>query len=186
MISIKYIILFWIIFLILFIFYCIFRLNYVLIPATTNSYPNITNNIKTNKNNVIKNQNNFKDIIQYLDEETEKNTITKLPGCENVYNDNIAVRSLGYRNCDDAYTDYFNNNLDINKKYGNNKTLAEISNYIIKFCGKPPISLSQPEIKKEDISNPKVPSSVGSTFFSKNLEQQKLFSDCTYNLPSEE
>jgi perosamine synthetase len=33
----------------------------------------------------------------------------------------------------------------------NNKTLAEISNYIIKFCGKPPISLSQPEIKKEDI-----------------------------------
>lgn len=118
MISIQYIILFWIIFLILFIFYCIFRLNYVLIPATTNA--NII------KNNINKSQNNFKDIIQYLDEEKEKNTITKLPGCENVYNDNIAVRSLGYRNCDDAYTDYFNNNLDINKKYGNNKTLAEI------------------------------------------------------------
>lgn len=33
-----------------------------------------------------------------------------------------------------------------------NQTLNDISNSIIKFCGKPPINLSQPEIKKKDLS----------------------------------
>jgi hypothetical protein len=65
-------------------------------------------------------------LVDYITTEQSKDKIVDIPGCQNVYDDNIAVRSLGYNNCSSAYADYYNRNLDINSKYGNVKTLAEI------------------------------------------------------------
>lgn len=137
MLDINYIILFWAILLIIFIIYCIYRMKDNMIPQpnsqaitksiTTKSMlitnPNITLQTSRFSNTTEPTNQN---IIQYLDNLQKNDKIIDLPGCENVYDDNIAVRSLGYNSCATAYNDYYNRNLDPNKLYGNTKSLANI------------------------------------------------------------
>jgi len=113
----NYIILFWIIALILFTFYCIFRLSYL-----KEKYDNTISPIIT-MNSTLPNTNN---IISYINNIQSKHKITDVPGCENVFDDNIAVQSLGYNNCQSGYSDYLSKNLDINKKYGQPKSLSDM------------------------------------------------------------
>jgi hypothetical protein len=65
-------------------------------------------------------------IISYLDNLKAHNKIIDVKGCENVYDDNVRVRELGYNSCGNAYADYLNNNLDPEQKYGNAKSLSEV------------------------------------------------------------
>lgn len=65
-------------------------------------------------------------LIDYITAEQHKDKIIDIPECKNVYDDNIAVRSLGYNNCTSANADYYHRNLDINNKYGYGKSLAEM------------------------------------------------------------
>jgi len=106
----KYIILIWIILLILFIFYCIFRLKY----------------LKEKYDNTIS---PTYPIINYINDIGQKNKITDVtnpPQCKNLYDDNIKVQSLGYSNCESAYADYLAKGFDINNKFGNDKSLADM------------------------------------------------------------
>ena len=105
----KHIILFWILGLILFTFYCIFRIKHI-----------------REKYDDIKLDNKPKTIIDHINNIQGKNKLTDMPGCSTIYDDNIKVQELGYVNCESAYIDYLNNNLDINNKYESEKTLAEI------------------------------------------------------------
>ena len=117
----QYIILFWIIGLILFTFYCIFRLKYIgdtnKINKTNEKYADINIPITTKP----------RDIIAYINNiQQTQNKITDIPVCKDVYDDNYKVQDLGYNNCNSAYNDYLQKNLDINNKYGIDKTLADI------------------------------------------------------------
>ena len=163
----NYIIFFWIICLIIFTFYCVFRLKYLndtsnkklkekyynattanTNPSTTNpssTNPSTTNPSSTNpsptplltaytgnvlvtrpeitKKPIITKTNNF---ITYIKNIQDKDKITDMKNCEYLYDDNIKVNEIGYRNCGDAYADYLDKNYDINKKYGHNYTLADV------------------------------------------------------------
>uniref|UniRef100_A0A6C0EYZ3 Uncharacterized protein n=1 Tax=viral metagenome TaxID=1070528 RepID=A0A6C0EYZ3_9ZZZZ len=111
----KYLILFWILALIIFTFYCIIRL-YLLREKYSDVLP----------------------IASYVSGIQNIKNITDIPGCKNVYDDNYAVQTLGYRNCNDAYFNYLSKNLDVNNNYGQPKTLAQI-------C---PVSAKTPEYSK--------------------------------------
>ena len=111
----KYLILFWILALIIFTFYCIIR-QYLLREKYSDVLP----------------------ISSYVAGIQNIKNITDIPGCKNVYDDNYAVQTLGYRNCSDAYANYLSKNLDVNNNYGQPKTLAQI-------C---PVSSKTPEYSK--------------------------------------
>ena len=49
-----------------------------------------------------------------------------MPGCDNVYDDNIKVQELGYIDCQMPIVDYLIKYLNINNKYESENTLAEI------------------------------------------------------------
>jgi hypothetical protein len=117
MLQYKYLILIWIIILIIFTFFCIYRLSRIsrISRISNNKFDNISMPYATSQN-----------LVDYITMEQSKDKIIDIPGCENVYDDNIGVRSLGYNNCSSAYTDYYHRNLDINQKYGNSNTLAEL------------------------------------------------------------
>ena len=118
----KYIILFWIIALILFTFYCIFRIKYKL-----ERYRNIPLPIPTlNINNTVATQQPASNIISYINNIQYQDKITDVPGCENMYDDNFKVQSLGYNNCNNAYVDYLNKSFDMDNKYGQDKSLSDI------------------------------------------------------------
>lgn len=106
----KYIILFWIIALILFTFYCLFRLWYLGAPARMDKF----NNITTNPN-----------AIQYIENLLAKDKITDIPACANVFDDNYGVRALGYRSCNDAFADYLSKGLDTSNNYGAPRSVAD-------------------------------------------------------------
>jgi hypothetical protein len=111
----KYIILFWIIALILFTFYCIFRLWYLGAPAREmDKFVDTSINITTNPN-----------VIQYADNLLAKDKITDVPDCANTFDDNYGVRALGYRSCNDAYADYIVKGLDTSNNYGATKSVAD-------------------------------------------------------------
>lgn len=117
----KYIILFWIIGLILFTFYCIFRLKYISEKNKTikknENYANIDIPITTQP----------QDIISYINNiQQTQNKITDIPVCKDVYDDNYKVIELGYNTCSLAYNDYLQKNLDMSNKYGRDKSLSEI------------------------------------------------------------
>lgn len=121
MLQTKYLILIWIVILVIFTFYCIYRLSRMPNSTSTNRFDNINQpppQIPPNATTL--------NLVDYITTEQSKDKIIDIPGCQNVYDDNIAVRSIGYNNCSSAYADYYNRNLDINSKYGNVKTLAEI------------------------------------------------------------
>ena len=118
MISIKtkYVILFWIIILVLFTFYCIIRMKYL-----REKYDNtpILTPIPTNTAN----------IINYINNIQKQKKITDLDNpleCKNLYDDNIRVQSMGYNNCESAYADYLAKGFDVNNSYGQPKSLAEV------------------------------------------------------------
>ena len=101
----KYIILFWIIILILFTFFCINRLKY------------------------LKEKYDTMPIITYINNVQTQNKITDLtdpPQCKNLFDDNIKVQSLGYSNCENAYSDYITKGYDINNKFGQPNSLADL------------------------------------------------------------
>ena len=75
----KHIILVWIIGLILFTFYCIFRISYI-----REKYDDITITTKPNT------------IIDYINTIQNQNELTDMPGCSNIVDDNIKVQELGY------------------------------------------------------------------------------------------
>jgi hypothetical protein len=110
----KHVLLFCIIALIVFTFYCIIRLHYLkqkfydisVIPRTTNY-----------------------NVISYINNIQSKDKITDMPGCSGVIDDNDSVKTIidaKYNDCKSAYSDYLKNNKDINNKYGKNKSLIEI------------------------------------------------------------
>ena len=110
----KYLILFWIIVLILFTFYCVIRLNYL--REKYGDTPTPTANSTTN-------------VINYINNIQKQNKISDLsnpPECKNLYDDNIKVQSLGYSNCQNAYADYLEKQMDVNNSFGQPKSLAEI------------------------------------------------------------
>ena len=128
----KYMILFWIIGLILFTFYCIFRIKYVIdktenfnptlaVPTNTLAVP--TNNVWITKPQTTMNSNN---IIAYINNVQSTKSITDIPGCENMYDDNINVQKLGYNNCNNAYSDYVSKGLNVKNKYGKTQALVDI------------------------------------------------------------
>ena len=104
----------WLVLLTIFTLWCIYNLykNYKLpdLRKFDNILPNPTS----------------KTIISYLDNLKVHNKITDVNGCENVYDDNTRVRELGYNSCANAYSDYLNNNLDPDQKYGTAESLSEI------------------------------------------------------------
>jgi hypothetical protein len=123
MLEMKYFFLIWIVVLILFTFYCLYRLSKMTPPPTTipliTKLPDIA---KFDNTSQPTNQN----LVSYINDLEANDKITSLPGCEKIYDDNIAVRALGYNSCASANADYYNRNLDINKTYGNAKSLAQL------------------------------------------------------------
>ena len=114
----KYIILFWIIILILFTFYCLFRLKYI--------SANITKKMQEKYDNTPLSTLKGSNAIDWINNIEKKGKITDIPECEYVYDDNIAVGNLGYSDCQTAYNDYVNKNFDVNNKFGQSKSLADI------------------------------------------------------------
>ena len=111
-ISNEYIILIWIIGLILFTFYCVFRLKYISDKHINNNKIN-NNKINNNKHINEKYENipyltNPNNIISYINNIQSQDKITDVPGCETVYDDNYKVKILNpkYNNCNMAYVDY--------------------------------------------------------------------------------
>lgn len=121
----KYIILFWIIALILFTFYCIFRLWYLGAPARGMDKFDNSGSVGTTNPNAI----------QYADNLLAKDQITDVPACANTFDDNYGVRALGYRSCNDAYADYIVKGLDTSKNYGATKSVDD-------YC---PVTTKSPE-----------------------------------------
>lgn len=111
----KYIILFWIIALILFTFYCLFRLWYLGASARGMDKFNDTGIAVTTNPNAI----------QYADNLLARDQITDVPACANTFDDNYGVRALGYRSCNDAYADYIVKGLDTSNNYGATKSVAD-------------------------------------------------------------
>lgn len=125
MLGTKHLILLWIIILIGFIYYCIYR------QINTTSYTNSHlkfDNIPPNQPIPPMNatSNTAANIFSYLNDVSQHDKITDVPGCDSVFDDNIGVRSLGYNSCSTAFTDYFNKNLDPNNNYGQSKTLSDL------------------------------------------------------------
>jgi hypothetical protein len=112
----KYIILFWIIILILFTYYCLFRLKYISGKIEKKIQEKYDNTPKLTGSNAI----------DWINDIEKKGKITDIAGCEYVYDDNIAVGNLGYNDCQTAYNDYVNKNFDVNNKFGQSKSLADI------------------------------------------------------------
>jgi len=135
MLEIKYLILIWIIVLVIFTFYCIYRLSgftYPIYSQTTksslpiNKFENINQPILRDSVSNTLTKPTSQNFIEYVNNIKKQDKITDIPECVNVYDDNIAVRSLGYNNCSSANADYFARNLDINQKYGNANSLAQL------------------------------------------------------------
>ena len=150
----NYIIFFWIICLILFTFYCVFRLKYLSDTSyknkDTNSYkqekyedvkiniPRTTPVLTAYTGDVIVTRpamttrpitpvvTKIGDFITYIEDIQSKGKLSDMLNCENLYDDNLKVRDLGYKSCELAYVDYLEKNYDINTKYGDSRTLAEI------------------------------------------------------------
>ena len=121
----KYIILFWIIALILFTFYCLFRLWYLGAPARIDKFNDSILAIPTgNVNPINPNATNI-NAIQYADNLLAKDQITDVPACVNTFDDNYGVRALGYRSCNDALADYIVKGLDTSNTYGAPKSVAD-------------------------------------------------------------
>ena len=114
----KYIILFWIIILILFTYYCLFRLKYI--------SGKIEKKIQEQYDNTPLSTLKGSNAIDWINNIEKKGKITDITGCEYVYDDNIAVGNLGYSDCQTAYNDYVNKNFDVNNKFGQSKSLADI------------------------------------------------------------
>ena len=154
----NHIIFFWILCLILFTFYCVFRLKYL----SDTSYKNKDTHKDTDRNTDINTDINtdktiqekyndvpsltaytgdvlvtiaakttapaptkISDFITYI-ENIQDDKLSDMLNCGYLYDDNLKVRDLGYKNCGDAYADYLDKNYDVNKKYSDNYTLAEI------------------------------------------------------------
>jgi hypothetical protein len=115
----KYIILFWIIALILFTFYCLFRLWYLGAPARG------MDKFDDSSTAIITSPNTIQNAIQYANSLLAKDKITDVPACANTFDDNYGVRALGYRSCNDAYADYLVKGLDTSKNYGAPKSVAD-------------------------------------------------------------
>jgi len=122
-ISNEYIILIWIIGLILFTFYCVFRLKYISDKINNNKH--INNNLNEKYENIpyLTKPSN---IISYINNIQSEDKITDVPGCENVYDDNYKVKGLGYKNCNSAYSDYLKNNYDATIKYDGINSLENV------------------------------------------------------------
>ena len=118
----KYIILFWIIILILFSYYCLFRLKYISTKIEKKMQEKYDNTPITRPLSTLQGSN----AIDWINDIEKKGKITDIPGCEYVYDDNIAVGNLGYSDCKTAYNDYVNKNFDVNNKFGQSKSLADI------------------------------------------------------------
>ena len=116
----KYIILFWIIALILFTFYCLFRLWYLGASARVASARGMD---KFNDTGIAVTTN--PNAIQYADNLLARDQITDVPACANTFDDNYGVRALGYRSCNDAYADYIVKGLDTSNNYGATKSVAD-------------------------------------------------------------
>ena len=113
----KYIILFWVLILILFTFYCIFRIKYIS-DKTQEKYINIPFPIPSATN---------ANVIDWINNIESTSTITEISNeCKYVYDDNIGVGVLGYSNCQTAFNDYVVKGFDVNNNYGQSKTLADI------------------------------------------------------------
>jgi hypothetical protein len=110
----KYIILIWILLLILFTFYCIFRIKY------------ISNKIQEKYANLPKPTPTKSNIIDWINNINKTSKLTDSAGCEYVYDDNIGVAILGYSDCKSANDDYINKGFDVNNKFGQSKSLADI------------------------------------------------------------
>lgn len=122
MLQTKYLILIWIIVLVIFTFYCIYRLSGFTHPIY--SQPT-KSSLPINKfENIMKPTN--QNLIQYINDMEKQDKITDVQECATIYDDNVAVRSLGYNNCSSANADYFARSLDINQKYGNANSLAQL------------------------------------------------------------
>ena len=155
----NYIIFFWIICLILFTFYCVFRLKYLSDNTRTNT--NTSKNIQEKLVDItlpapvitaytgddlvtipalttVPKTTQVSDFITYVENIQAKDKISDMLNCDTLFDDNLKVRELGYRYCGEAYADYLDKNYDVNKKYGNPYTLAEI-------C---PIASKTPEYNK--------------------------------------
>jgi len=114
----KYIILFWIIILILFTFYCLFRLKYISAKIEKKLQEQYDNTPLSTLKGI--------NAIDWINNIEKKGKISDIKGCEYVYDDNIAVGNLGYSDCQTAYNDYVNKNFDVNNKFGQSKSLADI------------------------------------------------------------
>jgi len=79
-------------------------------PMRTQPFTTQPNDIITYINTIQKNYNNIRDI----------------PNCKDIYDDNFKVQELGYNTCETANSDYLEKNLDINNKYGRDKSLADM------------------------------------------------------------
>lgn len=121
----KYIILFWIIALILFTFYCLFRLWYLGTPVRIDKFNDSVLAIPTKNANLINSNATNMNAIQYADNLLAKDQITDIPACVNTFDDNYGVRTLGYRSCNNAYADYIVKGLDTSKTYGAPKSVAD-------------------------------------------------------------
>lgn len=162
MIKTKYLILCWILVLIVFTFFCIYRIplyiknnkkkqsiynnfynitvasalapaqssplipSSALAPETSQSQEQELTQEQEQSPEVLKTIPLETNIIQYIDNIAKNDKIIDIPQCENVYDDNVAVRSIGYNNCKTANADYFTRNLDSKKKYGYNKSLSDL------------------------------------------------------------
>lgn len=154
----NYIIFFWIICLIIFTFYCVFRLKYLSDNSNSNLNSNINKILKEkydSTSNTVRFLGNplinpnlteytgdvlvtipalttvplikpVSDIMTYIKNVQSADKITDMTNCADLYDDNFKVQELGYKNCSDAYSDYLAKNFDLNNKYGNTNTLAEI------------------------------------------------------------
>ena len=113
----KYIILIWIIMLIIFTFYCVFRLKYLKEKYYDTPMYNYFN------------RNDDTPIISLINtiEKQDKITNMAFPNeCKKLYDDNIRVQSLGYNNCESAYSDYISKGFDIKNNFGQSQSLSQI------------------------------------------------------------
>ena len=116
-ITTKYVILIWIIILILFTFYCIFRIKYL----KEKYYDTPNHNYFTNSDNTP-----IISLINSIEKEDNINNLTDPPQCKNLYDDNIKAQTLGYNNCQSAYSDYITKGYNVKNNYGQAQSLEEI------------------------------------------------------------
>jgi len=67
-----------------------------------------------------------KNIMGYIEKIQDNNKIVDIETCQNVYDDNFKIQDLGFNSCENGYAEYVNKNLDVNNKYGREKSFAEI------------------------------------------------------------